>query len=256
VLVGAGDIAVCGTPGAEATAALLDTIIGTVFTLGDHAYFSGTREEFRDCYQPTWGRHHWRTHPTPGNHDYAGPEGAMPYFDYFGPKAGPAGAGYYSFTIGSWHAISLNSNIAASASSAQGQWLRRDLAANNATCTIAYWHHPVFSSGPGGNHAHMREIWRMLYEADADVVLSGHDHLYERFAPQDPSGSADAARGIRQFVVGTGGAPLYQFSAAQPQSEVRISTLGVLKLTLGPRSYAWDFIPVSGAADSGAGSCH
>jgi hypothetical protein len=239
----------------EATARLLDSIGGTVFTLGDNAYFHGTREEFRDCYDPTWGRHKGRTRPVPGNHEYESP-GAGPYFEYFGPNAGPSGLGYYSFEVGSWHAVALNSNISVSAASAQGQWLRNDLAASATRCTIAYWHHPLFSSGPDGPSPRMRDFWRTLHEAGAEVVLSGHDHLYERFAPQDADGGLDPLRGIRQFVAGTGGAVLYPTGAARSNSEARVSAFGVLRLTLRSDGYDWEFTSVSGPRDSGTGSCH
>jgi hypothetical protein len=256
VFVGAGDIALCERRAeAEATARLLDGIDGTVFALGDNAYQSGTDQEFRDCYDPTWGRHKNRTRPVPGNHEYETP-GAAPYYTYFGLNAGPPGRGYYSFEIGNWHAIALNSNIAAGADSPQGAWLRADLATSRTRCTIAYWHHPLFSSGKHGDQPRMREIWRLLHEAGADIVLSGHDHTYERFAPQDADGFPDAAHGIRQFVVGTGGAAPYAFTSVRSTSEVRMSTLGVLKLTLRADDYDWSFSPVSGPGDSGSGACH
>ena len=254
MFVGAGDIAQCDN-NAEATARLLDTIGGTVFTLGDNAYFHGTRENFRDCYEPTWGRHKARTRPAPGNHEYESP-GALPYFDYFGANAGPRGLGYYSFDVGSWHAISLNSNIPMGAGSAQASWLRSDLADHAGyPCIVAYWHHPLFSSGPNGDTPAVRELWRILYEAGADIVLNGHEHLYERFARQDPDGRPDQARGMRQFTVGTGGAALDQSAAPRPNSEARISAFGVLKLTLSAGSFEWEFISVSGARDSGSGAC-
>jgi calcineurin-like phosphoesterase family protein len=254
VFVGAGDIAMCDA-NSEATAKILDGIGGTVFTLGDHAYFSGTADEFRRCYDPTWGRHKGRTRPVPGNHEYESP-GAAPYFAYFGANAGAPGFGYYSFDVGNWHAIALNSNIDVGAGSAQAAWLRGDLAESGARCTIAYWHAPLFSSGPNGSAPRMRDIWRVLYDSGADVVLTGHDHFYERFAPQDPNGAVDLARGMREFVAGTGGAVLYQPLAVQPNSERRLSAFGVLKLTLQPDAYQWDFIPVSGPGDSGSGTCH
>lgn len=255
VFVGAGDIAVCGSSAPQATAMLLDTIDGTVFTLGDNAYVRGTREEFRECYEPTWGRHKSRTRPSPGNHDY-GSAGAAPYFEYFGANAGPPGLGYYSFPLGAWHAISLNSNVPVGAGSAQAQWLRQNLMSSPTRCAIAYWHHPLFSSGPLGPQLRMREVWRILYEFGVDVILSGHDHHYERFAPQDPDGLPDPARGIRQFIVGTGGAPLSGIVTVQANSEMSFSTHGVLKLTLRAHSYEWEFIPVSGARDFGSGLCY
>jgi hypothetical protein len=254
VFVGAGDIAACGTNGAEMTARLLDRIEGTVFTLGDNAYDSGSAEQFRDCYDPTWGRHKARTRPAPGNHDYVTP-GAAAYYDYFGESAGPERRGYYSFDLGAWHIISLNSQIAAGPESAQAQWLREDLAAHPATCTLAYWHKPMFSSGSvHGNDSHMRTIWNILASAHADVVVNGHDHIYERFAPQTVDGAADA-QGMREFVVGVGGAELYGIGAIQPNSEVRhTGVFGVLKLKLHAASYDWEFVPAEAGAFSDAGS--
>ena len=223
------------------------------FTTGDHAYLQGTEAQFRECYDPAWGRLRGRTRPSPGNHDYETP-GALPYYSYFGANAGPAGLGYYSYDLGNWHIVSLNS---ITASGAQVRWLRQDLASVTARCTLAYWHDPVFSSGPNGPQAQMREVWRILYGAGADVVVNGDDHLYERFAPQDPDGRPDPP-GIRQFTVGTGGAPLHSFQAIQPNSQVRTSTHGVLKLTLKADSYEWEFIPILSGSfrDSGAGECH
>jgi hypothetical protein len=254
IFVGAGDIAMCDA-NAEHTARLLDRIGGVVFTLGDHAYFHGTAQQFRDCYEPTWGRHRHRTRPVPGNHDYE-TAGATAYFEYFGPNAGPPGLGYYSFPVGSWHAIALNSNIAIGARSAQAEWLRRDLQANPAVCTVAYFHHPLFTSGPDGPSTAMRDIWQILYDAGVDMILNGHEHFYERFAPQDPNGVRDPARGIRQFIAGTGGAILYQAGAVQANSEMRLSAFGVLKLTLAAASYDWEFVPVSGPSDLGTELCH
>ncbi|MGE3957806.1 MAG: metallophosphoesterase [Vicinamibacterales bacterium] len=259
--VGAGDIAICGG-NADATARQLDSIGGTVFTLGDNAYPSGTRDEFRNCYEPSWGRHKARTRPTPGNHDYGTP-GAAPYYEYFGANAGFPGAGYYSFELGAWHIVSLNSNVP-DAGAAQLAWLRADLADHATTrCTLAYWHHPIFSSGPNGSiaseapiRAYGREMFRILHEAGAELVLVGHEHQYERFAPQTADGMLDPARGIRQIVVGTGGVPLYDFQATRPNSEVRIKAHGVMKLTLSSDRYQWDFLPISGPGDSGSAACH
>ncbi len=256
VLVGAGDIASCDGSGDERTAELLDGIEGTVFTTGDNVYGSGTAEEFRDCYDPSWGRHKARTRPAPGNHDY-GTSGAGPYYDYFGANAGPAGRGYYSYDLGTWHVISLNSNVASGAGSAQASWLRSDLADNPGPCTATYWHAPVFSSGAHGNNAKMADIWKILDEAGADVVIAGHDHNYERFAPQTFDGKADP-NGIRQFVVGTGGKELRPFSDIQANSEVRDSnTAGVLEMTLRQTGYEWRFVPEAGKtfADSGIATC-
>lgn len=252
--VGAGDIAMCDI-NSEATARLLDGIGGTVFTAGDNAYFLGSRAEYANCYEPTWGRHQARTRPAPGNHEYETPQ-AEPYYEYFGGNAGPFGRGYYSFTLGSWHVISLNSNIAVDTDSAQARWLQNDLDTNPARCTIVIWHHPLFSNGPSGPNLRMRAIWRLLYEAGADVVVNGHEHFYQRSAPQDPDGRPDSARGLRQFIVGTGGAFLYPFGASMPNVEFQLAQFGVIRFTLDTDAYRWQFVPVSGAGDSGSGVCH
>ncbi len=262
VLVGAGDIASCASVGDEATAALLDEIPGTVFTAGDNVYDHGTPVEFARCYEPSWGRHRARTRPAPGNHDYGTPHAAG-YFGYFGEAAGPSERGYYSYDLGAWHIVVLNSNCGAAGGcgpgSPQERWLRADLAAHPAACTLAYWHHPRFSSGPHGGSTAVRAFWQALYEAGAEIVINGHDHLYERFAPQDPDGRLDEEHGIRQFTVGTGGAGLYAVRRRAPNSEVvNTATFGVLKLTLYPDRYEWEFIPVPGGGftDRGSGSCH
>ncbi len=259
ILAGAGDIAECSSPGAEATAQLLDRISGTVFTTGDNAYPNGSAAQFRDCYDPAWGRHKRRTRPVPGNHDYE-QAGALPYFDYFGDNAGPRGLGYYSYTAGSWRIYALNSEISGGAASQQAQWLRDELAQNPTQCAAAIWHKPLFTSGPNGENRHMLETWRILYNANVEVILNGHEHLYERFAPQDPDGRPDGARGIRQFTVGTGGVPLYSFATVRQNSEVRANVWGVLVLFLGESSYEWNFLPAGipgvNFRDSGRGNCH
>jgi hypothetical protein len=263
VFVGAGDIASCASSGDEATANLLDDIPGTVYNLGDNAYEDGTAAEFANCYDPSWGRHKARTKPTPGNHEYH-TSGASGYFNYFGAAAGAPSEGYYSYDLGAWHIISLNSmceNVGGcGANSTMVEWLKRDLADHtSSSCTLAYWHHPVFSSGSEhGNDPKMIPSWDALYAAGADVVLSGHDHDYERFAPQTSSGAPDPARGIREFVVGTGGKSHYAFGTIRPNSVVRNSdTNGVLKLTLHPTSYEWKFVPTSGTfSDTGTDNCH
>jgi hypothetical protein len=258
ILVGAGDIA-NGSSGAEATARLLDGIAGTVFTTGDNAYPDGTDSDFATRYHPTWGRHRARTRPSPGNHDYH-TSGAAGYYSYFGASAGPAGRGYYSYDLGDWHIISLNSEVSMSAGSAQEQWLRADLAATGKDCILAYWHKPRFSSSSThGSSTASQPLWQALYEAGAEIVVVGHDHTYERFAPQTPTGVADPARGIRQFVAGMGGAGHYGISSPIANSEAyNTDTYGVLKFTLGPGTYAWEFVPVAGGTyrDSGSGTCH
>ena len=263
VLVGAGDIGSCRSTGDEAAASLLEGIDGTVATLGDHAYPRGTAADFARCYDPSWGQFKARTKPSPGNHEYE-TAGASGYFNYFGPAAGDPSKGYYSYDLGSWHVISLNSNCSfvaggCAAGSPQEQWLKADLATNSNACTLAYWHHPRFSSGFHGDHASVAPFWDALYQGGADVVLNGHDHNYERFALQNPSGQADPAQGIREFVVGTGGAELRNFGSIKPNSEVRVEQRnGVLKMTLHPEGYDWQFVtaPDVTVADSGSGQCH
>ncbi|HSC29981.1 MAG TPA: metallophosphoesterase [Vicinamibacterales bacterium] len=257
VLVGSGDIGLCGSPGSELTARLLDHIGGTVFAAGDLAYPSGTAANLQNCYHPSWGRHRSRTMPVPGNHEYESPN-AAPYFAYFGPNAGPPGLGYYSYDLGAWHVVALNSEIDIRAGSAQDEWLRADLAAHAVHCTVAYLHRPRFSSGPHGNNPGLHDLWGTLYAFGVDIVLSAHDHLYERFAPQDPAGRADPERGIRQFIVGTGGAALYPPKAIRPNSERTGSEWGVLALTLRSGEYSWEFVPAEGGRfrDAGTGSCH
>jgi hypothetical protein len=261
VLVGAGDIADCELPGDSTTAALIEGIPGTVFTAGDNAYPKGTADEFRDCYGPTWGRFLDRTRPSPGNHDWD-TGGAAGYLGYFGTAAAPDGVTWYSYDLGSWHVVVLDSDCAqvkgCDPDSAQGRWLAADLAASSARCTLAIWHHPRFSSGTHGNDRSVAPFWQALYDAGADLVLNGHDHDYERFAPQDPSGNEDRERGLRQFVVGTGGAELRPFLVPKKNSELRVSVShGVIRLTLHDGSYEWRFIPTAGdVGDIGSARCH
>lgn len=263
VLVGAGDIADCkNLTGAEATAKLLDQIPGTVMAVGDLAYPDGSKENFQ-CYDRTWGRARSRTRPAPGNHEFHA-AGATPYFDYFGVLAGDPKTGYYSYDLGSWHIIVLNSECndigGCDAGSRQEKWLRADLAGHPVACTLAYWHKPLFSSGSAhGNDLTVKPLWDALYDANGDVVINGHDHDYERFAPQTPDGAPDSVRGIREFVAGTGGKSLRPFGTPKPNSEARdASAFGVLKLTLRANGYDWQFIPEEGKTftDSGSGVCH
>jgi hypothetical protein len=263
VLVGAGDIADCkDLSGAEATAKLLDQLPGTVMAAGDLAYPDGSKENFV-CYDKTWGRAKSRTRPAVGNHEFHS-AGGTPYFDYFGPAAGDPKTGYYSYELATWHIVVLNSECqdvgGCQAGSPQEKWLRADLAAHPATCTLAYWHKPLFSSGSAhGNDLTVKPFFQALYDANAELVITGHDHDYERFAPQTPDGTADPARGIREFVVGTGGKNHRPFGEPKPNSELRDATaFGVLKLTLKPGGYDWQFIPEAGKTftDSGSGKCH
>jgi Concanavalin A-like lectin/glucanases superfamily/Bacterial Ig-like domain len=262
-VLGAGDIAGCDfATGERATAAILDRFAGVVIPLGDTAYLDGTPEEFASCYDPTWGRHLARTRPAVGDHEYRTP-GASGYFQYFGAAAGDPTKGYYSFDLGTWHVVILNSTCGAiggcHAGSPQETWLRADLDANPAACTLAVIHSPRFSSGSiHGNDLEVTDLWRALYDEGAEVVLSGNDHLYERFAPQTPTGALSPL-GIRQFVVGTGGNGLYSFGKLEPNSEARENTTyGVLRVTLRPGAYDWTFLPESGKtfSDSGSASCH
>jgi calcineurin-like phosphoesterase family protein len=257
VLVGAGDIGQCDNDGgrpSEATARLLDGIEGTVFTAGDNAYPTGSAADFANCYDKSWGRHKRRTRPSPGNHEYDSP-GAAPYFNYFGANAGDFGLGYYSYNLGRWHIVSLNSNAPLAAGQEQYVWLQDDLTFNRPACTLVYFHHPRFTSGPS-NGGFFRDVWQLMFSLGVDVVVNGHDHGYERFAPQTPEGIASPT-GIREFVAGTGGASLYA-QGARANSEVRVSTYGVLKLTLRNRDYEWDFIeaPSGRVRDHDIGVCH
>lgn len=263
VIVAAGDISNCSNEQDFETGYLIEGIDGPVLALGDNAYEAGTLQEFQNCYDPAWGRHKARTHPVPGNHEYI-TGGASGYYTYFGDAATPLEPGctkeckgYYSFDVGAWHLIALNSETPGDPGTEQEQWLRADLAAHPTQCTLAYWHKPRFSSGDHGNGAG-QGLWNALYDYGADIVLVGHDHDYERFAPQDGSAQYAPDRGIREFVVGTGGAQLRDFRFIQPNSEVHNSeTFGVLKLTLHPASYDWEFIPIPSQTfrDAGSGQC-
>jgi hypothetical protein len=266
-LVGAGDIVGCSDlSAAEATAKLIDAIPGTVFAAGDLAYQRGTYEEFIKCYGPTWGRFKARTRPTPGNHEYDGAT-ATGYFRYWDGRAGDPGKGYYSYDLGSWHIVVLNTNCGSSQlggcaeGSPEETWLKQDLAAHPNVCTLAYGHHALFSSGLFPKHAEhpeLRAFWQDLYDARADLILAGHEHSYERFAPQTPEGNPDPEHGIREIVVGTGGRSHTPLGYAKPNSEVRDDkTYGVLKLTLSPGKYRWEFLPIPGKIfrDSGEDIC-
>ena len=257
VLVGAGSIARCDMSMDEATARLLDGIPGTVFTTGDNTYASGTISDFNRCFDPSWGRHRERIRPAAGDREYS-VLGTAGYFKYFGAAAGAADKGYYSYDLGDWHVVVLNSSIPTAAGSPQEQWLRADLAASTRPCTIAYWHYPRFSSYSTHTRASIKPLWDALYAAGAEIVVNGHYRFYERFAPQSPSGDADPG-GIRQFIVGTGGTGQNPFDTVMPNSEVRkTGVFGVLKLTLGSGTYRWDFVPVAGQTftDSGTGTCN
>jgi len=254
----------------ESTAGVVSSLgpLAGVLLLGDNQYESAQLSQYLGSYDLSWGRFRGLTYPAIGNHEYT-TSGAAGYFDYFNGvgvlngAAGERGKGYYSYDIGKWHLIALNSNCTQAggcrADSPQGVWLKADLASHPAACTLAYWHHPRFSSGQHGDSSLTGPLWQTLYDAGADLVLVGHDHLYERFGPQTATGVADPLRGLREFVVGTGGRSHYAFSAPEPNSEVRDSgTFGVLKLTLHGASYDWRFVPDAGGTftDSGSAVCH
>ena len=242
-----------------------------VLALGDNQYYCGGYQALLQSYDLSWGRVKSITRPAVGNHEYltsggtgctSANAGAAGYFQYFGAAAGNPSQGYYSYDIGAWHLIALNSNCSSAggcgASSPQGQWLEADLTAHTNICTLAYWHIPLFSSG-GRASSNTQSIWQTLYNHNADLILSGHDHIYERFAPQTPSGALDTVRGLREFIVGSGGANHTSLASIFANSEVRnVDTYGILKLTLHPTSYDWQFVPEAGKTftDSGNTLCH
>jgi Calcineurin-like phosphoesterase len=266
-MVGAGDIATCTNSHDSETANLVAGVLSadtsaTAFTGGDNVYPDGTAQNFTNCYEPSWGPFKARTRPIPGNHDYLNSPGAGPYFAYFGANAGPAGQGWYRYESGTWRIYALNSECAPDSAcfAAQLGWLKTDLAAEPHRCVLAMWHRPRFSTGPHGSSTRMAEVLQTLYDYGADVVVTGHDHGYQRFMPANPSGVADAARGMRQFVVGTGGAELYEWKTDSTLLEVRGNvSFGVLELHLTPGSYSWQFVAVpgpTGFTDSGSEACH
>jgi hypothetical protein len=276
-MIGAGDIAVCGTSGDEATGRIVDSVIAAdnvagvhseVFTLGDNAYPSGpggVNNDFPRCFSPSWGKRRIMDviHPAPGNHDYDTGTGA-PYFTYFGNRAGPPGKGYYSYDVGNWHVVSLNSELYfeggnTAQANAQEDWLRRDLAAHPALCTFAYFHRPLFSSGTYSATPESQGLWKILYDAGVDLVLNGHEHHYERFLPQTPLGVLDSTHGIEEILAGTGGGELRKLRyPLAPNSAFQIhGHFGVLKLMLGPGEYSHAFIDTNGRVwDPGARKCH
>ena len=277
VFIGVGDIASCPSRLSAGTALLVDSVLRAdttanvnhaVFTLGDNAYESGTAAQFNDCFTPSWGDPDKlimaNLRPAPGNHEYGSPD-ADPYYSYFGAAAGTPGEGYYSYDVGEWHVIVVNSEIivhprfTAAARQAQMDWVDADLAAHKTLCTVAYWHHPRFSSGAHGSDLKLGPLWQLLHANDVDLVLAGHDHNYERFLPTDPTGVADSVRGITQIVAGTGGAELRGFrSQILPTSAYRIAgRAGVLLLTLGAAEYRSAFLEVGGRIwDQSGGKCH
>lgn len=274
IIAAAGDIACqpLASTGAENTDStcqmqatsdlLLDQDLTAVLPLGDLQYERGEGSGFQQSYDPTWGRVKAISHPVAGNHEYYS-KNAADYYQYFGKVAGDPAKGYYSYDIGNWHIIALNSNCQAvggcEAGSPQEQWLQQDLDHHLQACTLAYWHHPRFSSGIHGNSQDLDAFWQALYKAKAEIVLNGHDHHYERFKPQTPTTKLDIKNGIREFVVGTGGRNLRPVLQVQANSAVQNSdSYGVLKLTLRPHGYAWQFVSIAGQSFSDAGEdiCH
>lgn len=252
----AGDIGMCGSPGTAAVAKLVDSLNGTVILAGDIAYPHGSFANFRDCFEPAWGRFRNRWLAVPGNHEYESP-GAAPYFAYFGEAAlGPDGLGYYSVRLGDWLVLLLNSNIPAERGTPQYAFASSELAGHRAPCAMAVWHHPVFSSGPNGRALNMRDMFALLVSSGAEVVVNGHDHLYERFARQAGDGRPDPVGGVRQFTAGTGGAELYGFVGTSANSEFRLSEFGVLRLTLRPAAVQWEYLTTGGrTVDQGLDTC-
>src|SRR5256884_294643 len=265
-LVGAGDIAECGDATDDSTAALLGRIGGTVFTAGDNAYPDGYYQDYANCWAPSWGRYQAVVHPAAGNHEYHDSitSGAADYYRYFfrehGTVVGDSGRYYYSYDLGAWHVVVLNTFIDMSAGSSQEQWLRADLAASTKQCTLAYMHYARFSSGSvHGSYSEVQPLWQALYDYGAEIAIAGHDHEDERVAPQTPDGHLDTVRGVRAFVVGAGGGGLYSFWTPVPNRGGRnTNTWGGLKLTLADGSYSWEFVPITGQTftDSGSGTCH
>jgi acid phosphatase type 7 len=254
-LIAAGDIGMCGRPAVAQVANLVAGMEGEIVLAGDLAYFQGTTEQFRDCFNPAWGQFRSRWHAVPGNHEHETP-GAAPYFSYFGNAAGQAGVGYYSFMAGDWLILMLDSNIPVTTGSPQYEFVRAALGAQRTPCTMAVWHHPLFSSGPNGPTGRMRDLWALLESFRAEAVVSGHDHLYERFARQRWDGSLDPADGIRQFVAGTGGADLNNFVRNTANSEERIMRYGVVRFTLRPAQLDWEFVGLDGSIfDRGLDTC-
>jgi hypothetical protein len=264
-IVAAGDIARCELGSDEATGLLLDEMLadteGVVAALGDTVYNSGAPDEYRDCYEPAWGRHGSRTRPAVGNHEYK-TKNATGYFEYFGEAAGDPDKGWYSYTMGTWQIIVLNSNCSqiggCDEGSDQEQWLRDELATAAAKCTVAYMHHPRFSSGTHGDDDSLIDLWAVLDKYNVEMVLAGHDHNYERFGPMTADGSLTGADGVQSFVVGTGGTYLRPADTPRPGSETLIDDKhGVLRLDLAHESYEWRFVDTAGIThDRGSRACN
>ena len=255
VLIGAGDLGICGEPGPANVGRLLQATLGDVFLAGDIAYPNGNAANFRDCFDPHFAHARERWHPVPGNHEYESLN-AAPYFQYFGAAAGPPAIGFYRFVAGEWLILMLNSEIASGPGSPQYEFVRESLESRPFRCQMAIWHRPLFTSGPNGPWPQMRPLWELLDDHDVDVVVNGHEHFYERFSRQDADGRLDE-NGVREFIVGTGGAPLYAFVRQTPNSSARIANHGIMRFTLRPDAYEWEFLEVSGSlGDNGSTLCH
>jgi hypothetical protein len=251
-----GDTGFCGSAAMAQISKLIAERGGNLLLAGDIAYPSGTMDQYMRCFDPELGRFKSRTWAAPGNHDYETP-GAAGYFTYFGERAGPGRRGYYAIREASWQVLMLDSNLPMTRSSPQFEFARQQLTINPARCAMAVMHHPFDTSGPNGPNPHQRDLWEMMYGLGLDVVVAGHDHLYERHAPQDSSQRSDPARGIRLFIAGTGGATPYHRARNAVNTEVLLSMHGVFRLKLEPALYEWEFVDVNGTVrDRGLNVCH
>ena len=252
-----GDTGWCGSPALRPLSLLMERYEGDILLAGDLAYPSGTMEEFRNCFEPSFGRFKTRGRAAPGNHDYVASVSAQSYFDYFGDRSGPNRLGYYSFKLAEWTVLMLNTNVPLNRTSAQYAFVRTTMQQSPTRCTVAVMHHPFDSSGINGPTPSLRDLWELMYNLGADLVLAGHDHLYERFAPVNADQRKDDQKGIRQFTVGTGGAPLYNRVRNSLNSEFLVSNFGMLRLKLDPALYSWEFMDVNGnVLDRGLNVCH
>jgi hypothetical protein len=252
-----GDTGWCGSPALAPIARLLDRVDGGIVLAGDLAYPSGAADEYRNCFEPSFGRFKSRMHVAPGNHDYVASASAQSYFDYFGERSGPTRLGYYSFRAAEWTVLMLNSNVPINKASAQYAFVRATMQQAPTRCTMAVMHHPFDSSGINGPTPALRDVWELMYNLGGDLVIAGHDHFYERHAPVNADQRRDDSRGIRQFTVGTGGAPLYGRIRNALNSELLISNYGILRLKLDPALYSWQFMDMNGnVLDSGLNVCH
>lgn len=261
-MIAVGDIAACYSTGDEQVAAMVANMPGTIATLGDTVYTFGYLGDYFRCFQPSWGPLKSRIRPAIGNHEYLW-KGGSPFFNYFRSAAGPRHRGYYSYDLGSWHIVVINSNCAkiggCGPGSPQYSWLRRDLRLNRGRCSLAYWHHPRYSIGRMGPYAGMKPVWNLLYRYGTEAVLTGHDHNYQRYTPIGDAGVRDTRRGIREFVVGTGGASKQAITRYSSYVEAsQDDYYGVLKLDLYKSHFSWEFVstPDGAYSDSGEDRCH